>query len=116
MSDQCLTGVCDGVPTDFDGDTFTPVSCGGTDCDDGRVAVNPSASEGPWDDRSCDDGRDNDCDGAVDVDDEGCTSDCPGLCTVDEDCTECGEASVCNPYHECCSFCTDYDCPCTLPV
>ena len=52
---------CDGVippeEVDLDGDGQTPVSCGGTDCDDSQPLVFLGAEE------VCGDGIDNDCDG-----------------------------------------------------
>jgi hypothetical protein len=44
---------------DLDGDTYIPISGGGTDCDDTKGAVHPGVRE------VCDD-RDNDCDGLSD--------------------------------------------------
>ena len=40
--------------------------CQGDDCDDGNGAVNPGATEGPFEDATCRDGLDNDCDGLTD--------------------------------------------------
>ena len=51
---------------DADGDRFADQACGGDDCDDTDVAVNPAAGE------ICDDLADNDCDGWVDLDDPDC--------------------------------------------
>ena len=42
------------------------------DCDDSDPYVNPGATEGPFDDPTCSDGIDNDCDGLIDTDQE-CT-------------------------------------------
>jgi MYXO-CTERM domain-containing protein len=53
---------------DHDGDGALPLDCGGDDCDD----LDPTAHVGALE--TCDDGRDNDCDGAVD----GADSDCLG--------------------------------------
>ncbi len=54
---------------DADGDGFADESCGGHDCDDGDDGINPEAAE------VCDDGVDNDCDGASDGDDSECGDD-----------------------------------------
>ena len=50
-----------GTCPDADGDGFTDANCGGTDCDDNNVDINPGATE------VCD-GIDNDCDGLIDED------------------------------------------------
>ncbi|HEY6881405.1 MAG TPA: putative metal-binding motif-containing protein, partial [Polyangiales bacterium] len=50
---------CEYDVLDRDGDGYPPVSCGGTDCNDDRGRINPSAAE------TCD-GVDNDCNGTVD--------------------------------------------------
>jgi hypothetical protein len=51
--------------------------CGATDCDDGNGAVNPGATEGPFNDPTCSDTLDNDCDTLVDaLEDPGCLSQC----------------------------------------
>lgn len=57
---------------DNDGDTYGENCAAGTDCDDNDPAVNPGAAE------VCDDGKDNDCDGAVDAAD----SDCAPACSI----------------------------------
>jgi hypothetical protein len=72
--DACSADRCDGAaggcvherPVDADRDGFlgqapdgVPASCGGQDCDDGDASVHPGASD------ACD-GKDNDCDGAID--------------------------------------------------
>ncbi len=51
---------------DADGDRFLDEACGGDDCDDTDIAVNPGAQE------ICYDQKDNDCDGLVDLDDIDC--------------------------------------------
>ncbi|RME54688.1 MAG: hypothetical protein D6795_03920, partial [Deltaproteobacteria bacterium] len=59
---------------DEDGDGFT--TCGG-DCADDDPQVNPDATE------LCDDGIDNDCNGATDAEDEVCPSiPCQGMGTI----------------------------------
>ena len=52
---QCVGGGC----WDHDWDGYEDAACGGTDCDDSDDGTNPGMNE--W----CD-GRDNDCDGAID--------------------------------------------------
>jgi hypothetical protein len=65
------TCTCSGFPDrDADGDLFVDSACGGTDCDDADPNVNPSADEGPGSDLTCSDGKDNDCDGAIDSADQ----------------------------------------------
>ncbi len=51
---------------DLDGDGFLPTDCGGDDCDDGNASIHPGAGE------TCDDNRDNDCDGLTDGADDDC--------------------------------------------
>lgn len=65
--DPCKTNIHCHQPTatcqfswlDKDGDGHPPVACGGADCDDSHPAIHPGAPE------LCD-GKDNDCDGAID--------------------------------------------------
>ena len=59
---------------DDDDDGYFDSACGGSDCDDSDPEVNPGAAEGPPDDGTCFDGRDNDCDGLADLDDPSCVS------------------------------------------
>ncbi len=60
---QCLNGLCQippgGDARDIDNDEFVSIHCGGHDCDDSARSVNPEAME------TCN-GRDDDCDGAID--------------------------------------------------
>lgn len=54
---------------DLDGDGYVDAGCGGRDCDDSPITgadVAPGAAE------VCDNGRDDDCDGAEDGDDPDC--------------------------------------------
>lgn len=82
---DCDDPTCSGDPacqvpqcTDNDGDGYGDpgdASCpngGATDCDDNNTAVNPGATEGPYDDATCSDGWDNNCDGLIDGDDLSC--------------------------------------------
>ncbi|HEX5657576.1 MAG TPA: hypothetical protein VFX59_10295 [Polyangiales bacterium] len=61
VNERCNTQLarCEYDVLDRDGDGYPPVACGGTDCDDDRGVVNPSATE------TCNN-RDDDCDGAID--------------------------------------------------
>ncbi|MFC1888769.1 hypothetical protein ACFL4G_03325 [Thermodesulfobacteriota bacterium] len=58
--------------TDADGDDYTDEACGGDDCDDTNADVNPGATEGPFEDQTCEDDLDNDCDDMTDLDDDDC--------------------------------------------
>jgi len=78
-ADEACNGVdddCDGIVPDeeADGDSDGWRVCDG-DCDDADGDVNPGAVEGEAA-GNCDDGVDNDCDGAPDEAD----ADCPGNC------------------------------------
>lgn len=74
--DSCTVDSCDVTvgcvfePRDLDGDGYRDARCGGEDCDDdprtGRM-INPGADE------QCENGRDDDCDGARDYYDAECT-------------------------------------------
>jgi len=73
--------ICCGISClpDNDGDQFVPgvhPACQtmDEDCDDNDKDVNPSVDEGPPNDPTCQDGKDNDCDGARDILDPEC---CP---------------------------------------
>ena len=63
---------------DVDGDGHADIACGGDDCDDEAYDVNPGVIES-IDEQNCEDGIDNDCDEATDLDDGGCVP------CVDED-------------------------------
>ncbi|NMB74601.1 MAG: matrixin family metalloprotease [Myxococcales bacterium] len=93
MNDVCAGGQCHGVPLDQDGDHYVPTSCGGNDCNDNNVAVNPGATEGPSGTPTCSDSIDNDCDGATDTADSTCRQ-----CTNNSDCSD---NNVCNGTETC---------------
>ncbi len=66
---------CDGkrdFTTDEDKDKDGFPRCA-NDCNDNNPLVNPAANEGPYDDFTCSDGLDNDCDGKIDLTDSQCT-------------------------------------------
>ena len=56
---------------DTDGDGYEDELCGGQDCDDSDPLVNPGVVEGDAT-VTCDDGKDNDCDGLMDASDPDC--------------------------------------------
>lgn len=64
--EDCDAKIDEGFDTDKDGYT----TCGG-DCDDTKATVNPSVYEGANTPSTTTDGRDNDCDGYVDIDCDG---------------------------------------------
>ncbi|MBI5507907.1 MAG: putative metal-binding motif-containing protein [Deltaproteobacteria bacterium] len=63
--------LCPAGCVDADGDDYASAGCDGSDCDDGNPNRHPGAAE------QCNDGVDNDCDGAADGADVG---DCPPGC------------------------------------
>ena len=77
---RCVASVCEpGASTkDSDNDGQVDQAClGGTDCDDSDPLVRPGAVEGPDGDATCSDQKDNDCDGAVDLQDPFCAPNAP---------------------------------------
>jgi len=113
VDDRCSGGICKGRPLDHDSDGFTPDYCGGRDCDDDDPQINPDAFEGPAGSPVCEDGRDNDCDGLIDVNDNTC-----GACNADSDCDDgnaCTGKETCVDHH--CERGIHLDCddgnPCT---
>ncbi len=89
--EACADGVdndCDGavdeagcVCPDRDRDGYTDAACGGGDCDDTNPAVHPTVAE------ACNDGIDNDCNGATDCADAACSADaqCQACAAADQD-------------------------------
>lgn len=75
---------------DADGDDYIDAECGGDDCDDDDAAVNPGMTEGPFEDVTCTDDKDNDCDGDVDSSDSDCEETCVDADGDDYDDIECG--------------------------
>jgi hypothetical protein len=85
IDNDCDGTVDEGCTTcvDADGDGYDDAACGGTDCDDTNSFINPGMAE------VCDNGIDDDCDGAVDGEDSECTATCQPAgadCTSNEDC------------------------------
>ncbi len=81
VNDRCVGEVCyPGDIVDADDDGFADADCGGTDCDDTRPTVKPGLPE------DCEDGHDNDCDGAVDGADRECGGAPADACDVHTDC------------------------------
>jgi len=66
IDDVEILGMGDPGCWDADQDGYTAQSCGGDDCEDDSYDVHPNAIE------ICDDGMDNDCDGATDALDLAC--------------------------------------------
>lgn len=58
---------------DLDGFFIEGGTCGAIDCNDTDPLVNPEANEGPYDNPSCNDALDNDCDSAADNADNDCS-------------------------------------------
>ena len=66
---ECCAGAC-GPLCDRDGDGFRDINAAcipGDDCDDDDPSVNTGETEGPPDDPTCSDGKDNDCDTLTDL-------------------------------------------------
>ncbi|MBI5479777.1 MAG: hypothetical protein HY906_13015 [Deltaproteobacteria bacterium] len=81
----CTGGFCAAGCPDHDGDGvgFGAGCSGVQDCNDADPDETPGRREGPAGDPTCSDGKDNDCNGAVDGDDPGCQP-----CLVDADCDD----------------------------
>ena len=79
-------GICMYPAHDEDGDGHTPAECGGDDCDDTRIYVNPGIIEIGIGSPACTDGVDNDCDGLIDTEDNECNE--ALTCQSDEDCND----------------------------
>ena len=84
---------------DFDGDGYPDAE----DCDSEDPDINPSADE------ICDDGIDNDCDGAVDDADPACSDPDGDGYTDEADCTE-GDPTIYDGADEDCLDDIDHDC------
>jgi len=69
LDDVQLYAIGTGECWDADGDGYADEACGGDDCDDGTYSTHPNAPE------DCVNGVDDDCDGAVDGDDQECGGD-----------------------------------------
>ena len=68
---------------DLDEDGHYDPSCGGDDCDDKDPDVNPGLEEYFMWEGYCEDGKDNDCDGDIDMEDDGCTDCFIGLLSTE---------------------------------
>lgn len=98
----CEAGQCEGDTecADQDGDGYLG-GPGCPDCNDSDPSINPGAEE------VCDNGDDDDCDGAVD---EGCQTECcPDGCAAEEICSLC----ECKPFEP--EECTVNGQPCSNP-
>jgi hypothetical protein len=88
--DNDCDGLVDGADSecspvcDIDGDGWDGGQCaGGLDCDDLDAGIYPGATE------ICDDGKDNDCNGATDGADSACQTSCSPIgvsCSSDSEC------------------------------
>jgi len=106
-TDRCENGRCaySILWLDKDGDEYLSPECGGQDCNDSDPDVHPGSWEGPYDDWTCADGLDNNCDGLSDWDDPvcedpgtasgGCDDSCCKCCTVGQ---ACGDACISMEY------------------
>ena len=84
--DTCQAGGCLAGATDLDLDRdghFDRVCPGGDDCADGDPLVHPGMPEGPVGDGTCFDGKDNNCNGFIDLNDPHCRN-----CIGDTDCND----------------------------
>jgi hypothetical protein len=84
--DACQAGGCLAGATDLDLDRdghFDRACPGGDDCADGDPLVYPGMPEGPVGDGTCFDGKDNNCNGFIDLNDPNCRN-----CVGDTDCND----------------------------
>ena len=73
--DEIDNDCSEGDLLDVDGDGYQASTVpGGTDCDDNDAAVNTGALENSDAEGTCSDGKDNNCDAAIDIEDELCSS------------------------------------------
>jgi MYXO-CTERM domain-containing protein len=73
--DEIDNDCSDGDLLDVDGDGYQASTVpGGTDCDDNDAAVNTGALENSDAEGTCSDGKDNNCDSAIDIEDDLCSS------------------------------------------
>jgi len=76
------TGLSFSTCVDGDGDGYDDMACGGEDCDDGDIAINPAAQE------VCDNGVDEDCNTLADVSDGDSDTYINIVCAGGDDCDD----------------------------
>ena len=117
VSDSCQSGTCSGV----DRDCSDSYDCTNDACDEQSVScahtpISDPGTEGPVGDITCDNDRDDDCDGLTDTDDYDClcqasaSSEDPDLCNnqIDDDCDGVSDSN--DPDCGCVPDCTDKVC------
>jgi MYXO-CTERM domain-containing protein len=73
--DEIDNDCSEGDLLDVDGDGYqSDTVAGGTDCDDNDATVNTGAVESSDAEGTCSDGKDNNCDGVIDLEDELCSA------------------------------------------